>query len=239
MRFFAHVAHEMRNPVHGLLGMTSLLMLSDLDDKQRRFVSAAKSSAQMLLRLCNDVLDLARLEAGHFDLAIEAGHASAILMEVTQLHQAMAGDKGLTLETTADADLPSRLMFDPLRVQQVLMNLVGNAVKFTRQGWVRVHARWTAPTDGSDTGWLRLTVRDSGPGISEDAQRQLFQEFSRGDAAVAASAPGTGLGLTLCQRLVEAMGGRIGVHSQVGQGSEFRVDLPLSLPPVPVETPVN
>jgi len=207
-RMLAHVAHEMRNPLGGMLGSTSLLMLSALDERQRRFVSLAQTSAQMLLSLCNDVLDLASLEAGR---------------------EPLAHTKRLTLSAQVDARLPPELVCDPMRFKQVLMNLLSNAVKFTDQGAIEVIAGWHADA-GGQSGRLLVSVRDTGRGISAQARQRLFQEFERGDADSAARHEGTGLGLALCRRLLGQMGGRIDADSAPGCGTTFHFELPLAFP---------
>lgn len=226
-KLVAQVAHEMRNPVSGLLGTTSLLMMSTLDAKQQRFASLAHASAQLLLAICNDVLDLASLEAGRFRLQPQPCDLGAAIAEVADLFWPMANAKKLSLMHQPDAGLPKALVCDALRLKQVLMNLVNNAVKFTAKGQVTIATEWYAET--LEHGTLRVAVRDTGPGISHEAQRTLFREFDRGDEATAAGHAGSGLGLALCRQLVELMGGRIGLSSEPGHGCEFTVTLPLSL----------
>jgi len=224
-RFLAHVTHEMRNPLNGVLGMNSLLMKSDLDDKQRKYLDLAQSSAQMLLALCNDVLDLAKIDSGRFELHQEAHDVAAIASEVVQIFQPQAAIKRLALNCHVAQDLPARLRCDRLRIQQLLMNLLGNALKFTRRGSIDITLDWLAETEAA--GQLVVAVRDTGIGLSEEAQARLFQEFTQADSSVAQQHGGTGLGLALCRSLVEMMGGEIGVTSAPSQGSTFRFAVPL------------
>lgn len=217
-RFVAHVAHEMRNPLNGLVGMTSLLMLSDLDERQRGYVQLAQSSAHMLMQLCSDVLDLARIDAGHFALHPEPMDPAEHARRTVQMLEPLARAKGLPVSLDLGAGLPRTLLADPLRLQQLLMNLLSNAIKFTPAGRIDVCLRW-------DAAQLRVEVRDTGPGLDAAARAGLFREF----AQVGPSRGGTGLGLALCRSLVEQMGGEIGVDSEPGRGSCFWYRLPLSL----------
>jgi signal transduction histidine kinase len=224
-RFLAHVTHEMRNPLNGVLGMNTLLMTSKLDDKQRKYLDLAQSSAQMLLALCNDVLDLAKIDSGRFELHQEAQDVAAITREVVQIFQPQAAIKRLALNCQIAQDLPGRLICDRLRIQQLLMNLLGNALKFTRRGAIDVEVAWLPATESA--GQLVVAVRDTGCGLSAEAQAKLFQEFTQADSSVAQKHGGTGLGLALCRSLVEMMGGEIGVTSAPDQGSTFRFTVPL------------
>ena len=226
-RFRAHVTHEMRNPLNGVLGMNSLLIESKLDDKQRKYLSLAQSSAQMLLALCNDVLDLAKIDSGRFELHHEPHDVAAIAREVVHIFQPQAAVKGLALHCHIAQDLPARLLCDRLRVQQLLMNLLSNALKFTRRGSIDIDLAWQPSSPM--TGQLMVAVRDTGCGLSSEAQSRLFQEFTQADSSVAQQHGGTGLGLALCRNLVELMGGEIGVTSAPGQGSTFRFEVPLLL----------
>lgn len=226
-QFVAQVSHEMRNPLNGLIGMTSLLMLSELDEQQRRYVQLAQTSAQMLMALCNDILDLAKMDAGRFELHPADLDPSQLVREVVQTFEPLAQTRRLVLRCLLDTALPTRLLADPLRVRQVLMNLVSNAIKFTGAGSVEVDARWRPGPDATGPGSLVLAVRDTGPGLDAQERAQLFQEFVQVGAAASQRAGGTGLGLVLCRRLVALMGGSIEVESAKGEGSTFRVVLPL------------
>jgi len=226
-RFLAQVTHEMRNPLNGVLGMTSLLMLSELDERQRKYVSVAQSSAQMLLALCNDILDLAKIEAGRFELDPRPVAVAGLLAEAVDVFSPQVEARGVALVLDADPRLPPMLVADRLRLKQIVMNLLSNASKFTQVGAILVQSSWR---DGpqADGGTLRVSVRDSGPGLSAEQRAHLFQEFRQADAAVAQSHGGTGLGLALCRGLVELMGGTIGADSEPGRGSTFWFELPLS-----------
>jgi signal transduction histidine kinase len=227
-RYLQHVTHEMRNPLAGIIGMTSLLMMSDLDDRQRQHLGMAQMSAQMLLALCNDVLDLAKLEAGRFELHPQPVDVADVLSAATGVFRPMAEAQGLTLNCRIDPALPRSLCCDRLRLQQVLMNLLSNATKFTRQGSIVLTADWRANASSQASQALHVRVQDTGPGLDAAARSRLFQEFSQADASVAQRHGGTGLGLALCRSLVTLMGGDIGVDSSPGQGSTFWFFLPLS-----------
>lgn len=236
MRFLAHVTHEMRNPLNGVIGMASLLALSDLDARQRRYLAVVESSAQMLLALCNDTLDLAKIEAGRFDINPRATNVAALLREALQLVESQVDQRQVRLQLLLADELPAVLVVDQLRLRQVLLNLLGNAAKFTRKGSIRLDARWS-PT-AAERGVLRVTVSDTGPGLTAGQRDRLFQEFTQGDASVAEHHGGTGLGLALCRSLIGLMGGHIDVDSEPGKGCAFWFELPLSeAAVVPNESP--
>ncbi|MEO8460144.1 MAG: ATP-binding protein [Dokdonella sp.] len=218
--FLATMAHEIRTPLTGVLGMTDLLLRTDLNEKQRGQADAIRTSGELLMRVVNDSLDLARIEAGKLALEARAFSPGSLLAEVATMCQGMADKKSLALSLNVDPDVPPRVCGDPLRVKQVLLNLVGNAMKFTEHGRVVIGL---APEPG---GRLRFRVEDSGPGMSADIRERVFQRFEQ-SAGVAGRFGGSGLGLAICRELVELMGGEICVNSQLGRGSEFTVDLPL------------
>jgi signal transduction histidine kinase len=222
-RLLAHVSHEMRNPLQGVLGMITLLQMSGLDEAQRRQLRLADASARMALALCHDLLDLAKLDSGRLQIQATPCAVHELLVDVVHTWQPQAELKGITLRAELAPDLPSTMALDRLRVQQVLMNLLANAVKFTRQGQVRVAASWQR---AAAAGSLRVEVHDTGIGIATHERERLFQEFAQANGRVAAEFGGTGLGLALCRKLVAAMGGRIDVLSTPGQGSCFWFELP-------------
>lgn len=218
--FLATMAHEIRTPLTGVLGMTDLLLRTDLNEKQRGQADAIRTSGELLMRVVNDSLDLARIEAGKLALEARAFSPGALIAEVATICQGVAEKKSLSLSVNVDPDVPPRVCGDPLRVKQVLLNLVGNALKFTENGRVVIGL---APEAG---GRLRCRVEDSGPGMSADIRERVFQRFEQ-SAGVTGRFGGSGLGLAICRELVELMGGEIRVNSQLGRGSEFIVDLPL------------
>ncbi|BCM82531.1 ATP-binding protein [Methylobacterium indicum] len=218
-RFIASVSHEFRTPLNGIMGMADLMLETPLSPEQRTYAEAVKTSGEALLSLIDGILDFSKIEAGRLDLAAEPFDPAALVESVVELLAPRAQDKGL--EIAADIEtLPAVLVGDADRVRQILINLAGNAVKFTESGGVGVTAAW-----GPEG--LTLAVHDTGPGIPEDRLPVLFQEFEQGDGSASRRHEGTGLGLAITTRLVERMGGRLVVTSRPGEGSCFRVHLPL------------
>ncbi len=237
--FLATLGHEVRTPMSGVLGMSELLLASELDPRQRGQVDAIHRAGNHLLRLVNDALDLARIEAGRLEL-LEADFAlRPLLDEVAALMAPMAERRGLQFVDTLDPQAPSALHGDRTRIEQILLNLLGNAVKFTDAGHVSMEAFSIAPHG------VRFVVADTGPGLSSEQQARLFRRFEQADGARTASRyGGSGLGLAISQELAAAMGGRIDVESELGRGTRFIVDLPLASAMVPsiaepVETAPN
>ncbi|WP_170985268.1 ATP-binding protein [Roseomonas sp. AR75] len=218
--FLAFVSHEVRTPLNGVLGTLSLLLDTPLDAEQSAYAETARRSGETLLWTVNELLDLSRIEAGKLELEEIAFDPAQPVREVLSLQAAAAADKGLRLTASLDAMLPARVMGDPGRLRQVLMNLVDNAIRFTAAGSVEVRVT-------RDGGRMDVAVRDTGPGISPSLRRRLFRRFQQADAGTARRHGGSGLGLMICRRLVGLMGGEIGVESEPGAGSVFRFTLPL------------
>ncbi len=218
--FLAFVSHEVRTPLNGVLGTLSLLLDTPLDSEQRAYAETARRSGETLLWTVNELLDLSRIEAGKLELEEVAFDLGQPLREVLALQAAAAADKGLRLTGSLDAALPARVMGDPRRLRQVLLNLVDNAIKFTAAGSVDISI-------GQAAGRIAVEVRDTGAGIPAQLRKRLFRRFQQADAGTARRHGGSGLGLMICRRLVGLMGGEIGVESEEGRGSVFRFDLPL------------
>ncbi len=218
--FLATMSHEIRTPMTGVLGMTELLQRTSLDARQRAYADAIATSGELLLRLVNDSLDLARIDAGKLSLESQPFDPAALLREVAALEEPQAARKQLGLQVAIAADLPARVDGDALRVKQVLLNLVNNALKFTERGEVSLRAS-PAPTGG-----IVYAIADSGPGMTSEMRERLFGRFEQSDG-ITRRFGGSGLGLSITRELVELMGGRIVVESTLGEGSEFRVELPL------------
>ncbi len=224
--FLAHMSHEIRTPMNAVLGLAQVLERQPLAPAQRDMVGRIRSAGQSLLAILNDVLDLSKIEAGQLRIEERPFDLAGLLAKVDSLMGQAARGKGLTLRIEPQALPPGLLRGDGLRIEQVLINLVGNAIKFTERGEVALRVRADALTASALR--LRVEVRDTGIGIAAEALARLFTPFTQADAGIGRRFGGTGLGLSICKRLVELMGGTIGAASQPGQGSCFWFEMPLA-----------
>ncbi len=231
--FLANMSHEVRTPLHGIIGVGEMLLEGALDATQRSLAETIHSSAESLLSVVNDILDFSKVEAGRIELECLAFDPRDLLMRVVQLNHARAKSKGLRLEAECSTAVPARLMGDVNRLSQVLNNLVGNAIKFSKVGCVSVHLGvQAAGQDGVPT--LVFEVQDQGMGITEEVQLHIFDPFSQADLSTTRTHGGTGLGLSICRQLVELMGGVISVESAPARGSIFRFTLVQCIATIPV-----
>ncbi|EAR54735.1 putative sensor histidine kinase/response regulator [Photobacterium sp. SKA34] len=235
--FLANMSHELRTPLNGVIGFTRQMLKTKLNTSQKDYLLTIENSANNLLTIINDILDFSKLEAGKLLLENIPFDFTDSLDEVMRLLAPSAHEKGLELTLKIDDRIPAGLIGDPLRIQQVVTNLIGNAVKFTEHGNIDVSVELKSDVDNNIA--LQFMVRDTGIGISERQQAQLFQAFSQADASISRRYGGTGLGLVITQKLVSQMGGEVSLTSRLHQGSTFWFTIQMNKTDLPVSQPIN
>ncbi len=240
LQLLATMSHEMRTPLNGILGMTSLLLDTALEPNQRAYAESVRESGVSLLALINDLLDYSKIEAGRLNIGRAPFSPQALVQSIAELLSPKAADKGIEITAFVDSTVPAELYGDEARLRQVLINLVGNGLKFTDRGGVGIEARLVSRTD--NVAELAFSIRDTGIGIPEDKQTAIFDEFTQGDSS--GKREGAGLGLAIARKIVRAMGGEISLESTLGEGSAFTFTVTLDCmanaqsSPAPFTTPV-
>jgi signal transduction histidine kinase len=227
--FLANMSHEVRTPMNGVIGMIELALDTDEENERRDYLETARGCAHSLLRVINDVLDFSKMEAGRLAIELAQFSVRRLMQETEKSLAPAAREKGLRLVCMVAPEVPAAVIGDSVRLRQVLVNLVGNAIKFTPYGQVAIDARLDSATEGGRQ--LRFSVADTGIGIPKHQHERIFQPFVQADGSSTRSYGGTGLGLAIASQLVELMGGRVWLESEVGRGSTFHFTIAVELAP--------
>lgn len=227
--FVANMSHEIRTPLNAIIGLSELLADTEPTEIQKRYLRTLTDSGELLLTLINDVLDFSKIDAGKLELEHLQFSISSVIESQADLLSSRAQQRGVNIVTSIDPDLPAMFRGDAGRIAQILLNLIGNAIKFTARGYIEVRALAEDAREGPPTSRVRFEIVDTGEGLDAETIARLFQPFTQADSSTSRKHGGTGLGLSICKRLVEAMGGEIGVESSLGAGSKFWFTIPLEV----------